>query len=154
LELGYSQDQVQDRHAGNETFPDKCEVGYNHFGIAWWGTTVDLSTLPKKAKSRSFIEAKSFVHTLKLASSSAWRDYCASGKRPPDIPSNPQVTYRHDWQGWGDWLGTGRSRNVVQSARYKFRPFASARDFVRDLGFTGTGQWRLYAASANRLSHR
>jgi hypothetical protein len=111
---------------------------------------VDLSTSSKKTKSRSFVEARAFVHTLKLASSSVWRDFCASGKRPPDIPSNPQVTYHLEWQGWGDWLGTGQSKKIVQSARYKFRTFASARDFVQALGFTGRGQWRLYAASAKR----
>jgi superfamily II DNA or RNA helicase len=114
------------------------------------GFPLDLSTSSKKAGSRSFVEARAFVHTLKITSSSAWRDYCGSGKRPPDIPSNPQVTYHLEWQGWGDWLGTGRPRNVVQTARYKFRSFASARDFARALGFTGTGQWRLYAASAKR----
>jgi hypothetical protein len=111
---------------------------------------VDVLTSSRKTKSRPFVEARAFVHTLKLASSSAWRDFCASGKRPPDIPSNPQVTYHLEWQSWGDWLGTGRSRSVVQSARYKFRSFASARDFARALGFTGSGQWRLYAASAKR----
>jgi hypothetical protein len=37
-----------------------------------------------------------------------WRDYCKSGQKPEDIPSNPDKTYKQEgWKGFGDWLGTG-----------------------------------------------
>jgi len=34
-----------------------------------------------------------------------WLEYCASGKKPADIPSNPDVVYANDWAGWCDWIG-------------------------------------------------
>ena len=34
--------------------------------------------------------------------------FCKSGKRPGDIPSNPHITYKDvGWQGMGFWLGYG-----------------------------------------------
>jgi hypothetical protein len=33
-------------------------------------------------------------------------EYCKSGKKPDDIPVNPQAFYRDSWIGYGDWLST------------------------------------------------
>ncbi|MGI8851880.1 MAG: hypothetical protein ACR2GC_01010 [Methyloceanibacter sp.] len=44
------------------------------------------------------------------------------------MPSNPQIAYRSEWKGWGDWLGTGNTKN-------SFLPFAEARSIVRGLKF-------------------
>jgi hypothetical protein len=34
-----------------------------------------------------------------------WLEYCASGKKPADIPANPDVVYADEgWAGWCDWL--------------------------------------------------
>ena len=61
-----------------------------------------------------FGEALAVVQSLRLASSKEWRVWCKEGMRPPNVPSNPQQTYKHDgWQGWGHWLGTG---NVASGA--------------------------------------
>jgi hypothetical protein len=58
---------------------------------------------------RSFKEAPAFVRRLGLKSSNEWLDYCKSGKRPGDIPSNPYKTYAEaGWAGMGDWLRTGK----------------------------------------------
>jgi Phage-integrase repeat unit len=100
-------------------------------------------------KFRSFEDARAFAQTLKLKSSEAWTEFCVNGRRPSDIPSNPQVTYHRDWRGWRDWLGTGRTRNA-RSERYKFRSFEEARRFARDLGLSGRTEWRRYCASPER----
>jgi len=43
---------------------------------------------------------------LGLKSRKEWRDYSKSGKKPDDIPANPDNTYKNKgWNGWGDWLG-------------------------------------------------
>ena len=103
----------------------------------------------KQYKFRSFLDARVFARSLNLPSSDAWVEFCASGSRPSDIPSNPQVTYHSDWQGWRDWLGTGQARNT-RSARYKFRPFEEARAFARSLRLSGRNEWRSYVASSER----
>ena len=43
---------------------------------------------------------------LNLKSNKEWRQYCKSGKKPVDIPSNPDATYKNQgWINWADWLG-------------------------------------------------
>ncbi|MFZ0329087.1 MAG: DEAD/DEAH box helicase family protein, partial [Nitrososphaeraceae archaeon] len=39
---------------------------------------------------------------------SEFRKYCKSGKLLKDIPKRPEVVYKEEWKGWGDYLGTGR----------------------------------------------
>ena len=69
---------------------------------------------------RPFEEARAFIQGLGLKSKDEWEAYCVSGKRPADIPSNPQATYeKAGWSGWGDWFSTGRIAN--QNRQY--RPF-------------------------------
>jgi hypothetical protein len=54
-----------------------------------------------------FEEARKFVHTLGLKSEKEWRIYYRSEKKPIDIPAIARRTYEREWEGTGDWLGTG-----------------------------------------------
>ena len=59
-----------------------------------------------KDKHRPFEEAREYVRTLGILTVDEWRVYCAAGKLPEDIPSNPQRVYRGlGWVDWWDWLG-------------------------------------------------
>ena len=66
-------------------------------------------------KYRSFKEARKFARSLKLSGRKEWREYLKSGKRPDDIPSRPDGTYKKEWKGLGDFLGTGTiaNQNIV-----------------------------------------
>ncbi len=59
----------------------------------WLGTG---NVAAQKKKFRSFSEAKKFVQSLGLKNYNDWEEYCASGNKPEDIPSNPWVTYK-EW---------------------------------------------------------
>ncbi|MFL6425502.1 MAG: hypothetical protein ACJ71R_18190 [Nitrososphaeraceae archaeon] len=59
----------------------------------------------QKRKYRPFSNAKQYVQTLGLKSNDEWREYCKTGKKPSDIPTNPDKVYENEWIGWGDWLG-------------------------------------------------
>ena len=88
---------------------------------------------------RPFKRARRFVRGLGLKSQAEWYDYCASGKKPLQIPSNPSNTYAgKGWVGVGDWLGTG----TVAPFLRLYRSFKKARAFARSLGLnsvaTGT----------------
>jgi hypothetical protein len=76
------------------------------------------------------VDARQFVHTLGLKSQAEWAKYRKSGRKPSDIPSNPNRTYKNEWQGFGDWLGTG----TIAPFEMKFRPFEEARQYVHKLG--------------------
>jgi hypothetical protein len=59
---------------------------------------------------RPFEEARAFVRNLGLRRQRDWYAYAKSkmpqvGTRPPDIPWNPQRTYKDKgWNDWRDWL--------------------------------------------------
>jgi hypothetical protein len=42
---------------------------------------------------RPFDKSRAFVHGLALQSREQWYDYCKSGRKPADIPAQPQQTY-------------------------------------------------------------
>ena len=78
-----------------------------------------------------------------------WWVYAKSGRRPPDIPAHPELTYvDQGWAGWGDWLGTG---NLAPSGR-KYRLFDQARTFVQSLGLKSVEAWVAYSKSGKRPS--
>ena len=66
---------------------------------------------------------------IKLKNSIEWIKYCASGKRPKNIPFRPEMYKDHkDYKpGMADWIGT---ENIAAKFR-KWRPFKKARAFVR-----------------------
>jgi hypothetical protein len=82
-------------------------AGWKSWGD-WLGTGVIASSL---YRYRSFGKARAFVHRLNLGSVSEWKEYCKSGDKPADIPSNPNRAYANiGWAGFGDWLGTNASQ--------------------------------------------
>ncbi|MDA8872824.1 DEAD/DEAH box helicase family protein [Alphaproteobacteria bacterium] len=100
-----------------------------------------------KANWLPFDEARSYVHSLKLTGLKDWGHYKKTGDLPPNIPRHPEVTYSsQNWKGYGDWLGTF----AIHGKDKKFWPFEKARQYVRNLGFTGYKDWRAYAESPER----
>lgn len=96
-------------------------------------------------KFRDFEEARDFVQKLNIESQKKWRDYCNSGKKPSDIPTNPNVPYKNiGWISWGDWLGTNRIRNT------KFKTFTESREFVHLLNLKNSGEWKKYRSTHNK----
>jgi hypothetical protein len=93
---------------------------------------------------RPFEEARAFVHDLGLRSSSKWREYAKSGAKPTDIPANPDRVYKGSgWQGYGDWLGTGRAADQLRA----YRPFEEARQYTRSIGLKSQKAWQEWAKS-------
>ena len=99
-----------------------------------------------KKKYRPFKEARKFVRSLKLKSNKKWRVYCRSGKRPADIPTNPNRMYKKEWVSWGDWFGTG----TIALYYIKYRQFKEARKFVHSLKLKNQSDWREYTKSGKK----
>ena len=69
----------------------------------WLGTGVIAAS---KMEFADFNTSKNYVINLKLNSVKEWTEYSKSGKRPSNIPSNPQNTYKNKgWKSWADFLG-------------------------------------------------
>jgi len=100
----------------------------------------------QKREYRKFEEAKDFVQKIGLKNRAKWYEYCRSGNKPHDIPTEPTKVYKDNWLGWGDWLGTG----TIAATRRKFKPFMEARSFVHAMGFRSRARWDIYRQSAER----
>ena len=76
-------------------------------GIGDWLGTGRVSN--RQRQFRSFSEARAFVRRLGLKSEKEWREFRKSGRKPADIPTNPNVAYADSgWAGMSDWLGTDK----------------------------------------------
>jgi hypothetical protein len=96
---------------------------------------------------RSFKLARKYVHRLGLKSRTQWNEYCASGKKPADIPAAPQAIYAEaGWAGYGDWLKTG----TVATHLRQYKSFKEARAYVHGLGLKSETQWRAYCKSGKK----
>ena len=95
-------------------------------------------------KFRDFESAREFTQKLGLKNREEWRQYCKSGNKPDEIPNRPDATYKNEWKGMGDWLGTGKTRNT------KFRPYKEAREFARELNLKSLKEWTEYCKSGNK----
>jgi len=100
-----------------------------------------LGTRNRRGRYRPYEEARAFVRSLGLAGQIAWKAWCKTSDRPPDIPVAAPVVYRDKgWVNWSDWLGTRHRRGG-------WRSFEAARAFARRQGLTGEVAWKAWAKS-------
>jgi hypothetical protein len=93
-----------------DNIPSNPNDVYKDSGWVSWGDFLGTSNI-KDFNFIPFKEMRIFARNLKLSSNLAWRKWCKSGKRPDNIPANPDRIYKNSgWVSWGDFLGTGRVR--------------------------------------------
>ena len=102
----------------------------------------------KKYKWRRFEDAQSYTKSLGIETYREWAKYSKSGNKPEDIPSNPAQTYRDEFLGYGNWLGTG----AIATQKVKFLPFKKAQKFVHSLKLKSTAEWQIYCKSGAKPS--
>jgi len=126
-----------------DDIPTHPHVIYKNKGWKGIGDWVGTGRIADKNKIfNSFLDTKQFVHNLKIKSFSEWREYCKSGKKPDDIPSNPNRVYKNEWKGWGEFLGNGHIRN--------YRSFDDAKQFAQSLQLKNSDEWRVICKSGKK----
>ena len=120
-------------------FPNQA---YKNKGWENWGLFLGTNKVATFLKVyKSFEEARSFVRKLKLKSGREWLDYCKSGLKPYDIPSNTHNTYKNKgWKGMADFLGS----------ELEYLTFLEAKDYVKKLNFSNNIEWRKYCTSGKK----
>ena len=73
-------------------------------------------------KYLDFETARAHVRALKLKGKEEWGKYTKSGSKPLEIPFHPERTYKKEWKGFGDWLGTG----AIATFNRKYLDFETA----------------------------
>ena len=93
-----------------------------------------------------FEEAREYVRSLKLNYQKDWNIFSKSGKKPNNIPSNPDKTYKENgWLSFPDWLGTEIGFNG-----YEYLQYNEAKEFVKKLSLSSQSDWSKYLKSGNR----
>lgn len=117
--------------------PSKPEDVYKEH----WTTLADfLGTRKVNFRRVSYLpfkKARQFVRALGLKGYKEWVVYSKTD-RPLNIPANPYKIYWREWEGWGDFLGTGRVKNK------SFYSFQTARRYVRSLNIRTHAMWQAY----------
>ena len=123
----------------SKVYRDKGWISYSN----WVGTHRSKNN----AIYLPFNEARDFVHKLNLKGRNEWRKYLRNAKRPLNIPSKPENTYKDKgWSGFGDWLGTGNLKN----SEINYRSFEDAKAFVHTLKISSYKKWRKYCKSGEK----
>jgi hypothetical protein len=101
----------------------------------------------------SFEDARKFVHKLNLKSRKYWEDYCKSGNKPDEISSSPHVTYKKEWKGVGDWLGTGTIDNSTRSKNFLSAKEAKPmyKKLFKEYGIKNGSDWPKFAKTHKKL---
>jgi hypothetical protein len=124
--------------------PSRHYKGKGWMGWGDWTGTGIIATY--NIQYSSFTESREFVQKLGLKNQKEWFKYSKSGSKPENIPASPQKVYKKDWQGWGNFLGTGN----VRLADKQYRSFKEAREFVQKLGLKNNSEWKQYCKSGSK----
>jgi len=100
--------------------PTDPQSSYKNKGWTDWGDFLGTGNIASyNRKYKSYKLARKYVISLKIDSKGNWAKYTQSGKLPPDIPNNPDVSYKNKgWKDWGDFLGTGTIAPQLISKNY------------------------------------
>ena len=131
-----------------EDFPSKPHLTYKE---EWtdWNDFLGIGNIAPSRKKRfmSFEEAKTFIRNQGIQTSAEFNKWKREGKRPEDFPSNPQQTYKEEWTGWGDFLGTG---NMAPSRKKRFMSFKKAKTFIRNEGIQTSTEFNKWSREGKR----
>jgi superfamily II DNA or RNA helicase len=115
--------------------PISCPATYEK-EFEGWGVFLGTGFIDnRKRKYRSYKDAKKYAHSLKLKSQTQWRKHAKSKNFPEDIPSRSDRTYKKQFEGWGNFLGTGNFR------KKNFTTYKLAKKYVIPLKLKNRDEW-------------
>lgn len=84
-----------------------------------------------------FEKAKQWAQSQGIKTRKHWYAYRTSPGFPSNIPANPAIFYRTEWDGWRSFLGAGRVRR-----RRKYCSYEEAQRFALENNIILARQWR------------
>jgi hypothetical protein len=102
----------------------------------------------KKDRFLKYKTAKTFVRKLKLRSIIEWHQYASGGfqktlgVRPKDIPSQPTMVYKDEWESWKTFLGYDKDKYVK---------YQEAKKLAQSLGLKSRREWWSYCKGELKL---
>ena len=104
-----------------------------------WGDFLGTGNI-KNAKKEwmPFLEAKAFIQSIEITSSTEFNQWRKSGLRPHNFPSNPERVYKKEWISWKDFLGIN------------WMPFVEAKAFIQSIEITSSIEFNQWSKSRLR----
>ncbi len=88
----------------------------------------------------TYSEAKKFIKRYNLTSRGEFFKFIRSHDLKL-IPKDPSHTFRQQWKGWGDFLGTDNEANMKRV----FVSYNKAKEIVQKLGLKSMTQWKKWS---------
>jgi len=146
--------------------PASPHTSYNNEGWQGYGHWTGTGRV-RRTKFLPFEDAREYTRSLNLFSQTSWEKFSKSNKRPANIPSQPDRSYKKEWQGWKNWLRNSDDSftehlvevetdmsdhldTAINELESELLPFEKAREYVRKLGLKGQKEWFAYAKSNER----
>ena len=155
--------------------PSTPHATYKYSGWQGWGHWLGTGNTGNAARSGEpnkftgkqhtaqflpFGEAVVLARSLRLPGVHCWKEWeqlKSSGARPANLPSRPDIHYKHDgWQGFAHFLGADTQATPrvvcpsVPRPRIQFLPFEEALLVVRSLQLTSQKDWTVWSSSGMR----
>jgi len=119
---------------------------YNEQWIGWGDWLGTGSVANQNREFRSFSLARDHIRTLKISGKDSYIAWAKTADRPKDIPALPNISYKFEWKGWADWLGS----KTVATRKKVFWEFLKAREYVQKLKLSGKNEYAIWLKSGNR----
>ncbi|MGE0711194.1 MAG: hypothetical protein AB7N76_28970 [Planctomycetota bacterium] len=144
--VAYCRGERPDLPVRLDGIPAGCDHAYRDEGWSGWGDFLGTGNRGRQDYAwRPFEEAREFVRSLGLASQPEFQAWCRGERpdlppRPDDVPTNPHRNDRKEWQGYGDWLGTGAVAKQLRT----YRPIEEVQVLVQELGIRSQTEWYVW----------
>jgi hypothetical protein len=125
-----------------KAYPLDESKGYN--GMKLLDIVDEITKYGPKRDYWSFEKAREYVRSLNLRNVDEYYKL----RKPKELPSKPDITYKGEWKGFGDWLGTNKIDTRTLSKQ--FLPFEEAREYVRNLKLRTVEEWWEYCKSGKK----
>ena len=129
-----------------EHFPSVPEKFYKNEWISWGDFLGTGNISITKGEWMSFEDAKAFIQSQGIKTSTEFNEWKKSGNKPKSFPSNPDRVYKKKWVSWGDFLGTGS----ISTRKRKWRSFDQAKDLMQSQGIKTYKEFREWKKAGKR----
>ena len=118
----------------DQVYKDKWQGWGDFLGT---GNTTEFDWWP-------FDKSRRFARKLGLKNSKEWTEWAKTDKKPKKLPATPHAIYKDEWQGMGDFLGTGNKRN------HSWLSFKEAKKYIVSIKLKSAKEFRKWAKSNKR----
>lgn len=113
-----------------KTIPHEPENIYKYTGWSGLGDWLGTGNIQNQKKTKlPYKQAKAYVQAIGIKTWHEYMNWSKGGNRPATIPAAPDKAY-HEFESWGEFLGTGRIANQNK----EYWNYEQAKTFLKPLG--------------------